>query len=159
LTVAYDHTIEGWSAALDLRDKETEGHSQRVTEMTLQLAEAVGFSAEELVHVRHGALLHDIGKMGIPDAILLKPAPLTDDEWPSCASTRSSPKSCWSRSSSCARRWRSPSAITSAGIGTGYPQGLAGEKIPLAARVFAVVDIWDALRSDRPYRPPGRCRR
>src|SRR5574341_1711631 len=81
LALAYDTTLEGWSAALDLRDKETEGHTQRVTEMTLTLARAMGFSEDELVQVRRGALLHDIGKMGIPDPILLKPGPLTDEEW------------------------------------------------------------------------------
>src|SRR5579859_3247249 len=153
LTVAYDRTIEGWSAALDLRDKETEGHSQRVTEMTLQLAEAVGFSPEELVHVRRGALLHDIGKMGIPDAILLKPGPLTDEEWtimrqhPLFAHQLLEPiqflRPALDIPFSHHEKWD----------GSGYPQGLAGEKIPLAARVFAVVDIWDALRSDRTYRP------
>jgi len=153
LTVAYDHTIEGWSAALDLRDKETEGHSQRVTEMTLALAEVIGFSAEELVHVRRGALLHDIGKMGIPDAILLKPGPLTDDEWvimrqhPLFAYQLLEPiqylRDALAIPFSHHERWD----------GSGYPQGLAGEAIPLAARVFAVVDVWDALRSDRPYRP------
>ena len=82
LAQAYDATIEGWSRALDLRDKETEGHSRRVTDLTLRLAESVRHRHEELVHIRRGALLHDIGKMGVPDAILLKPGPLTDDEWP-----------------------------------------------------------------------------
>ena len=153
LTVAYDRTIEGWSAALDLRDKETEGHSQRVTEMTMQLAEAIGFSAQDLVHVRRGALLHDIGKMGIPDAILLKPGPLTDEEW---RIMRQHPHFAHTLLESI-QFLRPALAIPFSHHehwdGSGYPQGLAGENIPLAARVFAIVDIWDALRSDRPYRP------
>ena len=81
LTLAYDATIEGWSHAMDLRDKETEGHTQRVTDITLKLARAFGLTDEELIQVRWGALLHDIGKMGVPDGILLKPGPLTDEEW------------------------------------------------------------------------------
>ena len=152
LSVAYDATIEGWARALDLRDKETEGHSRRVTEMTLLLARVMGMSEAELVHVRRGALLHDIGKMGIPDGILLKPGPLTEEEWVVMR-----------RHPGYAYEWLSP--ITSLGPtldipychhekwdGSGYPRGIAGEQIPLAARIFAAVDIWDALRSDRPYR-------
>jgi putative nucleotidyltransferase with HDIG domain len=153
LTVAYEHTIDGWSAALDLRDKETEGHSQRVTALTIQLAEALGFSPEQLVHVRRGALLHDIGKMGIPDAILLKPGPLTEDEW---VIMRQHPL--------VAHQLLEPIEFLRPALeipfchhehwdGTGYPRGLKGDQIPLAARLFAVVDVWDALRSDRPYRP------
>jgi putative nucleotidyltransferase with HDIG domain len=152
MLVAYDATIEGWSAALDLRDKETQGHSQRVTDLTLQLAQALGFSDEQLVHVRRGALLHDIGKMGIADAILLKPGPLTDDEWvimrqhPSFAYQVLQPiqflRPALDIPYSHHEKWD----------GSGYPRGLAGEAIPLAARIFAVVDVWDALRSDRPYR-------
>lgn len=152
LRLAYDTTLEGWSAALDLRDKETEGHTQRVTEMTLRLARAMGFTEEELVHVRRGALLHDIGKMGIPDGILLKPGKLTDEEW---AIMRKHP--------TYAQQMLSPIAYLREALpipychhekwdGTGYPQGLKGEQIPRAARIFAVVDVWDALRSDRPYR-------
>ena len=81
LALAYDSALEGWSRALDIRDKEIEGHARRVTEMTLRLAGATGLGEPELVHVRRGALLHDIGKMGIPDSILLKPGPLTNEEW------------------------------------------------------------------------------
>ena len=152
LSQAYDATIEGWSRALDLRDHETEGHSRRVTDLTVRLAEAFGISGDDLVHVRRGALLHDIGKMGVPDAVLLKPGPLTDDEW---AVMRRHP--------SYAHEMLSPVEFLRPALdipfghhekwdGTGYPQGLAGEDIPLAARLFAVVDVWDALRSDRPYR-------
>jgi PAS domain S-box-containing protein len=152
LTMAYDATIEGWSRALDLRDKETEGHTQRVTDMTIKLARAFGLSEDELMRVRWGALLHDIGKMGIPDGILLKPGPLTDEEW---AVIKQHP--------SIAYEILSPIRYLRAALdipyyhhewwdGTGYPLGLRGEQIPLAARIFAVVDVWDALRSDRPYR-------
>ncbi len=152
LALAYDATIEGWSRALDLRDKETEGHTQRVTEMTLRLARAMGIGDAELMHIRWGALLHDIGKMGIPDSILLKPGPLTDAEW---AIMRLHPRY--------ADQMLAPIAYLHPALdipychhekwdGTGYPRGLMGEKIPLAARIFAVVDEWDALCSDRPYR-------
>jgi putative nucleotidyltransferase with HDIG domain len=159
LILAYDATIEGWSHALDLRDKETEGHTQRVTEMTLRLARALGVVEDEMVHFRRGALLHDIGKMGIPDAILLKPDKLTDEEWdimrqhPTLAHELLSPITFLRRALDIPychhERWD----------GTGYPRGLKGEQIPLAARIFAVVDVWDALRSDRPYRagwPPEK---
>jgi HD-GYP domain-containing protein (c-di-GMP phosphodiesterase class II) len=153
LLQAYDATIEGWSRALDLRDKETEGHTQRVTQMTIDLARARGMSDEQLVHIRRGGLLHDIGKLGVPDAILLKPGPLTDEEWilmkqhPSLAYGMLSPidylrpaiEIPWCHH----EKWD----------GSGYPRGLAGEAIPLAARIFSVVDVWDALHSDRPYRP------
>jgi HD-GYP domain-containing protein (c-di-GMP phosphodiesterase class II)/DNA-binding NarL/FixJ family response regulator len=152
LMLAYDATILGWSCALDLRDKETEGHSQRVTEMTVRLARTMGMSDAELVHVRRGGLLHDIGKMGIPDAILLKAGPLTDDEW-----------QIMRRHPTYAFEWLAPIAFLRAALdipychhekwdGTGYPRGLKGEQIPKAARIFAAVDIWDALSSARPYR-------
>jgi GAF domain-containing protein len=152
LTRAYDSTIEGWSRALDLRDKETEGHTQRVTELTLHLARAIGISEIELVHIRHGALLHDIGKMGIPDSILLKAGPLTDAEW---QVMRKHPAYAYELLSPIAYLHSAldiPYCHHERWDGTGYPRGLKGEEIPLAARIFAVVDIWDALRSDRPYR-------
>jgi len=153
LSAAYETTIEGWSHALDLRDKETEGHTLRVTELTMRLARAAGIPEEELLHVRRGALLHDIGKMGVPDAILLKPGKLTDDEW---VIMRKHPQFAWDL--------LHPIAFLRPALdipfchhekfdGTGYPRGLAGEAIPFAARLFAVIDVWDALRSDRPYRP------
>ena len=152
LRAAYDATIEGWSRALDLRDRETEGHSRRVTELTARIAARMGFSDEELVHVRRGALLHDIGKMGIPDAILLKPGPLDEHEW---AIMRMHP--------TLAVELLQPIEFLAPALdipwchhekwdGTGYPRGLRGEEIPLAARIFAVVDVYDALTSDRPYR-------
>ncbi len=153
LALAYDATIEGWSRALDLRDKETEGHTQRVTEMTLRLAHAMGLSAAELVHVRRGALLHDMGKLGVPDYILLKPGPLTDEEW---VVMRKHPVYVYDLLSPIVFLRKAldiPHYHHEKWDGTGYPRGLKGELIPLTARIFAVVDVWDALRSDRPYRP------
>jgi putative nucleotidyltransferase with HDIG domain len=138
--------------ALDLRDKETEGHTQRVTELTLKLARAAGMTEEELVHVRRGALLHDIGKMGVPDHILLKPGKLTDEEW---VEMRKHPVFAYELLSPIAYLRPAldiPYCHHEKWDGTGYPRGLKGEQIPLAARLFAVADVWDALRSDRPYR-------
>ena len=152
LTVAYDATIEGWSRALDLRDKETEGHTQRVTEMSLRLGRALGLSEGELVHMRRGALLHDIGKMGVPDQILLKPGPLSDEEW---VTMRRHPVYAYEMLAPIVYLHPAldiPYCHHEKWDGSGYPRGLAGEQIPLAARLFAVVDVWDALRSDRPYR-------
>jgi PAS domain S-box-containing protein len=152
LILAYDSTIEGWSKALDLRDRETEGHTLRVTEKTIVLARAAGIPDSEIIHVKRGALLHDIGKMGVPDTILHKPGNLTDDEWnimrkhPEYAYDMLYPieylRPALSIPYSHHEKWD----------GTGYPQGLKGEQIPLPARLFAIVDMWDALRSDRPYR-------
>jgi PAS domain S-box-containing protein len=153
LALAYDATIEGWSRALDLRDKETEGHTRRVTEMTLKLAEKVGLGGNELVQIRRGALLHDIGKMGVPDPILLKPDKLTDDEWvvmrkhPQYANEMLTPIT-YLRPA-----LHIPYCHHEKWDGTGYPRGLKGEQIPLAARIFSIVDVWDALSFDRPYRP------
>jgi PAS domain S-box-containing protein len=152
LVLAYDTTIEGWSRALDLRDDETEGHTLRVTEMTLKLACMAGIPEAEMVHIKRGALLHDIGKMGIPDAILLKPSKLSEEEW---VIMRKHP--------TYAYEWLSQIQYLSAALdipychherwdGTGYPRGLRGKQIPLAARLFATVDVWDALSHDRPYR-------
>jgi PAS domain S-box-containing protein/putative nucleotidyltransferase with HDIG domain len=152
LAMAYDATIEGWSRALDMRDRETEGHTIRVTDMTLRLARSMGVSEEELVHMRRGALLHDIGKMGIPDNILLKPGPLTDSEW---VVMRRHPEYAYEMLSLV--NYLRPALLIpychhEKWDGTGYPRGLRDEAIPLAARLFAVVDVWDALRSERPYR-------
>jgi putative nucleotidyltransferase with HDIG domain len=153
LTLAYDTTIVGWSRALDYKDKETEGHSQRVTEMTLRIAREMGMNEEELVHVRRGALLHDIGKMGIPDSILLKPGALTEEEW---KIMRQHPVYSYELLHPIAYLRPAldiPYCHHEKWDGTGYPRGLKGERIPLSARIFAIVDVWDALRSERPYRP------
>ena len=153
LILAYDATIEGWSRALELRDKETEGHTERVAEMTLRLARAFGFSEDEIVHIRRGALLHDIGKMAIPDAILLKPGKLTDEEM---ALMREHPRRAYEMLLPIAYLRPAldiPYCHHEKWDGTGYPRGLKGEEIPLAARLFAVADVYDALTSDRPYRP------
>jgi putative nucleotidyltransferase with HDIG domain len=152
LLLAYDITIEGWSRALDLRDKETEGHTRRVAELAEQLAAAMGLSQTELTHIRRGALLHDIGKMAVPDDILLKPGPLTDDEW---TIMRKHPEYGYGMLAPITFLRPAldiPYCHHEKWDGTGYPRGLRGEVIPLAARIFAVVDVWDALRSDRPYR-------
>ena len=154
LALAYDTTLEGWAHALELRDRETEGHSQRVTELTLRLARAFGSDEASLVHIRRGAILHDIGKMGIPDAILHKPGPLTEDEW---VTMRKHPKYAFTLLSSIEHLRPAldiPYYHHEKWDGTGYPQGLKGDEIPLSARIFTVVDVWDALLSDRPYRPP-----
>jgi putative nucleotidyltransferase with HDIG domain len=152
LFAAYDSTIEGWSHALDLRDKETEGHTQRVTEMSLKLARTAGITEDELVHMRRGALLHDIGKMAIPDHILLKPDKLTDEE---LAIMR--------KHTTFAFELLSPIAYLRPALdipychhekwdGSGYPRGLKGEQISLVVRLFTIIDVWDALLSDRSYR-------
>ncbi|HUI89374.1 MAG TPA: GAF domain-containing protein [Anaerolineales bacterium] len=152
LAVAYEATIEGWSQAMDLRDKETEGHSQRVTEMTVHLGKALQLSDEDIVKMRRGALLHDIGKLGVPDRILLKVEKLTDEEW---LIMKKHPEFAYDMLHSIAYLRGSldiPYCHHEKWDGTGYPQGLKGEQIPLAARIFAIVDVWDALTSDRPYR-------
>jgi PAS domain S-box-containing protein/putative nucleotidyltransferase with HDIG domain len=152
LNKAYDETLEGWAAALELREKETASHSLQVVEMTVRLAHAVGINAEELIHVRRGAFLHDIGKMAIPDAILLKPGSLTDDEW---VIMRQHPVLAYQMLSGISYLHPAldiPYRHHEKWDGSGYPQGLAGEAIPLAARVFSVVDVWQALTSNRVYR-------
>ena len=149
---SYESTLEGWAAALDLRDKETEGHSQRVTVLTVRLAEQMGLSKEFLIHVRQGALLHDIGKMAVPDDILHKKGPLTDQEK---AVMRLHPVNAYNMLYPIAYLRSAldiPFCHHEKWDGTGYPRGLKGEEIPLAARIFTVIDVWDALRSDRPYR-------
>ena len=152
LSMAYDATIEGWSRAMDLRDKETEGHTQRVTEMSQRLARAMRINEAELVNMRWGALLHDIGKMGVPDSILHKPDKLTDEEW---VIMRQHPQFAYDMLSPIEYLHSAldiPFCHHEKWDGSGYPRGLKGEGIPLAARIFAVVDVWDALTSDRPYR-------
>jgi HD-GYP domain-containing protein (c-di-GMP phosphodiesterase class II) len=153
LVMAYDSTIEGWSRALDFRDKETEGHSRRVTEKTLAIAAQLQVKEQDLVHIRRGALLHDIGKLGVPDGILLKPGKLLDEEWV-----------VMKRHARIAFDLLYPIEFLRPAIdipychhekwdGSGYPRGLSGEGIPFAARIFSVIDVYDALSSDRPYRP------
>lgn len=152
LAQAYEATIEGWVRALDLRDREIEGHSLRVTELPLRLARAMGIDDEQLVHIRHGALLHDIGKLGIPDAILFKPGKLTDEEL-----------KLWQQHPVLGYRLLSSIPFLQPALdivychherwdGSGYPRGLKGEEIPLTARLFAVVDVWDALVAERRFR-------
>jgi len=153
LLSAYDATIEGWSRAMDLRDKETEGHTQRVTELTLRLAQMVGLNEEDLRHVQRGALLHDIGKLGVPDSILLKAAALTEEEWEIMKKHPQYAHDMISAIEYLQPALDIPYCHHEKWDGTGYPRGLQGEQIPLVARIFAVVDVWDALRSDRPYRP------
>jgi putative two-component system response regulator len=153
LLAAYDATIEGWSRAMDLRDKETEGHTQRVTLLSEKLARLAGISEVGLIFFRRGALLHDIGKLGVPDAILLKPDKLTAEEWDIM---RQHPQYAYDMIHSIEYLRPAldiPYCHHEKWDGSGYPRGLKGEEIPLAARIFAIIDVWDALTSDRPYRP------
>jgi len=152
LIMAYDATIEGWSRAMDLRDKETEGHTQRVTTMTLSLARAMGIREVDIVPIQRGGLLHDIGKLGVPDGILLKPDNLTDAEWeimrqhPTLAFNMLAPISYLRNAIDI------PYCHHEKWDGSGYPRRLRAEQIPIAARIFAIADVWDAITSDRPYR-------
>ena len=152
LQIAYEATLNGWVRALDLRDKETEGHTQRVTVLTDTLARSMGVDDDALIHVTRGALLHDIGKMAIPDGILLKPGQLTDDE-----------RKLIQKHPVYAYEMLSPIEFLRPALdipychhekwdGSGYPRGISGEDIPFSARIFPVIDVWDALTSDRPYR-------
>ena len=151
-TRIYDETIEGWAKALELRDKESKGHAQRVTSMTVELAKRVGVEDKEMVDIRRGAQLHDIGKIAIPDNILFKPGELTEEEWevmrkhPMYAFELLSPvtylQKCVDIPYCHHEHWD----------GSGYPRGLIGPQIPLAARLFTIIDVWDALSTDRCYR-------
>ena len=152
LNLAYESTLEGWSRALEVRDQETKGHSHRVADMTLRLVMAMRVPEQDLVHIHRGALLHDIGKLGIPDSILLKAGPLNEEE-----------KDVIRKHPTIAFEMLAPIEYLRPALdipychhekwdGMGYPRGLKGEEIPLPAQIFAVVDVWDALTSDRPYR-------
>ena len=149
---SYETVLDALLTALDTRDTETEGHSERVTGYTMLLAGQLGVSADEQYHIERGALLHDIGKIGVPDRILLKPGPLTDSEWTEMRKHPSIGHKMCSRIDFLKgaseiilhhhERWD----------GAGYPSRLKGEAIPLGARIFAVVDTFDAMTTDRPYR-------
>ncbi len=154
LVLAYDTTLEGWAKALELRDKETQGHSERVTELTVRLARKIGMDETNLIHVRRGALLHDIGKMGIPDSILQKPGPLDDFEWEIMRLHPIYAYELLYQIDFLKPALEIPYFHHERWDGKGYPQQLSGESIPLAARAFTIVDVWDALRSVRPYRQP-----
>ena len=149
---AYDRTIEGWCKALELRDDVTEGHTQRVTDMTVSIAYEMGFNDEQLVHIRRGALMHDIGKMAIPDSILKKPGSLNDREWQVMRNHPNYAYEMLHRIAFLKPALTIPYCHHEKWDGTGYPRGLKEEEIPLEARIFAIVDVWDALRSKRPYR-------
>ena len=152
ITQAYDTTLEGWARALELRDRETEGHTRRVTDLTMQLARYMGISDDELINMYRGVLLHDIGKMGVPDQILRKTGALNDSEW---VEMRKHPEYAFNLLAPIPYLRPAldiPYCHHEHWDGSGYPRGLKGEQIPLSARVFAIVDIWDALLSDRPYR-------
>ncbi|MBK8781620.1 MAG: HD domain-containing protein [Anaerolineales bacterium] len=152
LTHAYDMTLEGWSRAMDLRDNETEGHTQRVTTMAVELASVMDISQADILHIRRGALLHDIGKMGVPDHILFKSDKLTSEDW---ILMRKHPELAYEMLAPITflrPALNIPYCHHEKWDGTGYPRGLKGEEIPLAARIFSVADVWDALYYGRRYR-------
>lgn len=153
LAVAYDTTLEGWAKALELKDKETEGHSRRVTQATIILARKLGFKENELVDIRRGTILHDIGKMAIPDEILKKNGPLNEEEK---KIVEKHPQVAYDLLKDIPHLKNAldiPYCHHEKWDGSGYPRKLSGQKIPLTARIFTVVDVWDALSYDRPYRP------
>jgi putative nucleotidyltransferase with HDIG domain len=149
---AYESTLKGWVDALDMRDHETEGHTQRVTELSLKLAKRMGIEDIEVTNFKRGALLHDIGKVAVSDTILNKPGPLTEEEWVIMRQHPLNALSLLSKSKYLLPALDIPYSHHEKWDGSGYPRGLKGEAIPLAARIFAIVDVWDALISDRPYR-------
>lgn len=152
LSQAYDKTLTGWARALELRDELTEGHTRRVTDLTMKLARSLNISETEIAHIRRGAILHDIGKMGIPDAILHKPGPLTAHEQRIMQMHPQYAHEMLSFIPFLRLALDIPYCHHEHWDGNGYPRGLKAEEIPLAARIFSVVDVWDALTSDRPYR-------
>jgi HD-GYP domain-containing protein (c-di-GMP phosphodiesterase class II) len=152
LDLAYDATIDGFARALDLREKEPVGHTHQVTEFTLRLAKVIGINESALVQIKRGALLHDIGKMGIPEEILQKNTPLTDEEWKIICKH---PQYAYDLLAPIIYLYPAldiPYCHHEKWDGSGYPRGLKGDQIPMAARIFVVVDVWDALMTDRPYR-------
>jgi HD-GYP domain-containing protein (c-di-GMP phosphodiesterase class II) len=152
LRVAYDDIIAGWARALDLRDQQAEGHTKRVAEWTVRLGQLIGMPADGLVHVYRGALLHDIGTMMVPDGVLLKPGPLTAEEWQIIHRHPVYAYALLSPISHLRPALEIPYCHHEKWDGTGYPRGLKADQIPLSARIFSVVDVWDALCSDRPFR-------
>lgn len=153
LLLAYDRTLEGWALALELRDRETEGHTRHAAEKTVELGRIFGMSEEELVNVRRGVLLHDIGKLAVPDRILLKPGPLDEEEWQVMRMHPTYAREMIEKVPYLRTAIDIPYCHHERWDGSGYPQGISGEAIPLPARIFAVIDVWDALTSNRPYRP------
>jgi PAS domain S-box-containing protein len=150
---AYEATLQGWARALELREHETANHSRRVVDLSLKIGRKLDFSPTELIDLERGALLHDIGKMGVPDNILLKPGPLSSDEW---VIMKQHPENAYHLLKDVEylrQALEIPYSHHEHWDGSGYPRGLIGEEIPLSARIFAIVDVWDALLSDRPYRP------
>jgi putative nucleotidyltransferase with HDIG domain len=154
LAQAYDETLAGWAAALDIRDHSTGAHTARVTALTVELGRRLGLSPEDIEQLRRGAILHDIGKMGLPDRVLTKPGPLDEDEWMLMRQHPDLAVEMLKSISFLAPAVVVPAAHHERWDGTGYPRGLAGEDIPVFARIFAVVDVYDALTSERPYRQP-----
>ncbi len=152
IDAALDAMVTAWTRQLSLRNYEQEDHLQRVAGLTLRLAQAMGVGADELRYIRYGALLHDLGKLAVPESILAKPGPLTDDEWRIMLTHPEHARQMLAAVPHLSRAIDIPYAHHERWDGTGYPRGLRGEQIPLAARIFAVVDVWDTLCSDRPYR-------
>lgn len=152
LKQAYDNSLESWARALELRDKATEGHSRRVAELTVELAKLCGIHGPALEHAFRGALLHDIGKMAIPDAVLQKPSPLSKAEWELMYQHPDIALNMLADIPYLKPAMEIPLYHHEHWDGQGYPQHLQGENIPLSARIFTLVDTWDALTSDRPYR-------
>jgi HD-GYP domain-containing protein (c-di-GMP phosphodiesterase class II) len=152
LLAAYKSTLESISKAMDLRDNETELHMQRVTELTVRLAKRMGFKGEQLTYIYQGALLHDIGKIGVSDELLKKPEKLTEAEW---VQMRKHPQYAYEILYPIEYLRPSldiPYCHHEKWDGSGYPNGLKGEEIPMIARIFSIVDVWDAMTSDRVYR-------
>ena len=149
---AYDKSLDGWSRALELRDRETDSHCQRVADLTVQIAREMDFPEEGIEDLRRGALLHDIGKMGIPDEVLLKPGELNIEEWDMMKKHPTYAMNLLKDISFLHNSFEIPYCHHERWDGLGYPNGLKGEENPLSARIFAIVDVYDAMSSDRPYR-------